>query len=78
MDYWTRVPISDDFAARVLSSYLVRDHPIIGLFDADLFLDDLVGKCLDFCSPLLVSALMFHACVSRPNWHGGIREKCGC
>ena len=67
MDYWTRVPISDDFAACILSSYLVRDHPILGLFDADLFLDDLVGRCLDFCSPLLVSALMFHACVSPPN-----------
>lgn len=66
MDYWTRVPISDELAARVISSYLVREHPMLGLFDADLFITDLVERRLRFCTPFLLSALMFYACVSQP------------
>ncbi|KAK6866092.1 hypothetical protein PG995_002620 [Apiospora arundinis] len=62
MDYWTRVPISDELAARVISSYLVREHPMLGLFDADLFITDLVERRLRFCTPFLLSALMFYAC----------------
>lgn len=64
MGYWTRVPISDELAARVISSYLVREHPMLGLFDADLFITDLVERRLRFCTPFLLSALMFYACVS--------------
>lgn len=64
MDYWTRVPISDELAARVISSYLVREHPMLGLFDADLFVTDLVERRLRFCTPFLLSALMYYACVS--------------
>jgi hypothetical protein len=62
--YWTRIPISDDFAACVISSYLVRDHRMLGLFDADLFISDLVERRLEFCSPFLLSSLMYYACVS--------------
>lgn len=64
MDYWTRVSISDELAARVISFYLVREHPMLGLFDADLFVTDLVERRLRFCTPFLLSALMFYACVS--------------
>ncbi|KAK8140363.1 hypothetical protein PG984_000429 [Apiospora sp. TS-2023a] len=62
MDYWTRVPISDELAARVISSYLVRGHPMLGLFDAGLFVTDLVERRLRFCTPFLLSALMYYAC----------------
>ncbi|KAK8048478.1 hypothetical protein PG994_010208 [Apiospora phragmitis] len=62
MNYWTRVPISDELAARVISSYLVRGHPMLRLFDADLFVTDLVERRLRFCTPFLLSALMFFAC----------------
>ncbi|KAK8011847.1 hypothetical protein PG989_000107 [Apiospora arundinis] len=62
MDYWTRVPISDELAARVISSYLVREHPMLGLFDAELFVTDLVERRIRFCTPFLLSALMFYAC----------------
>ncbi|KAK7952546.1 uncharacterized protein PG986_008274 [Apiospora aurea] len=62
MDYWTRVPISDELAARVISSYLVREHPMLGFFDADLFVTDLVERRLRFCTPFLLSALMYYAC----------------
>ncbi|EJP69166.1 nitrate assimilation regulatory protein nirA [Beauveria bassiana ARSEF 2860] len=62
--YWTSIPVSDEFAACVLSHYLVSDHPIYACVDADLFLNDLVDRKLDYCSPFLVSALLSFACQS--------------
>ncbi|KAL8730799.1 MAG: hypothetical protein Q9181_004543 [Wetmoreana brouardii] len=60
---WTEVPITNDFAAQVISIFLETDHPIQGLFDADLFLEDLVTASGQFCSSFLVTALLFCACV---------------
>jgi hypothetical protein len=65
MTYWTTVPSSNEFSASVLSWYLLNYHCIFGCFDADLFLNDLTNRKLDFCSPFLVSALMSYACVSK-------------
>ena len=62
---WTQVPISNDLAARLISFYLTVDHPILGLFDADLFLGDLVAHKTEFCCPLLLSAVLSFACVCR-------------
>lgn len=62
--YWTRIPISNEFAACVLSHYFETYHPIIGCLDADLFLCGLVDHRLDNCSAFLLSALMSFACVS--------------
>ncbi|KAI9151383.1 hypothetical protein HJFPF1_08585 [Paramyrothecium foliicola] len=56
--YWTSVPVSDEFAASVLSVYLENEHAIVGTFDTDMFLDDLSGYRLEFCSSFLVSALL--------------------
>lgn len=64
MSYWTRIPVSDEFAACVLSHYFETYHPVIGCFDADLFLSDLVDQKVDTCSAFLLSALMSLACVS--------------
>ncbi|KAK7937640.1 uncharacterized protein PG986_014508 [Apiospora aurea] len=62
IDYWTSVPISNDFAATVISTYLEVDHPFYAFFDDDLFLSDLVSLEVTFCSPFLVSSLLSHAC----------------
>ncbi|KAM3465603.1 hypothetical protein MY5147_004790 [Beauveria neobassiana] len=62
--YWTSIPVSDEFAACVLSHHLVSDHPIYACVDADLFLNDLVDRKLNYCSPFLVSALLSFACQS--------------
>lgn len=67
MGYWTRIPIGDEFAACVLSNYFESYHPIFACFDPDLFLSDLVDQKLNYCSPVLVSALMSIACVSVPS-----------
>lgn len=62
---WTHVPISNELAARLISFYLTVDHPILGLFDADLFLGDLVAHRTEFCCPLLLSAVLCFACVRK-------------
>ena len=62
--YWTRVSVSDSLAAKVISAYLEVHQLFLGLFDADLFLRDLIDCRLDFCSSFLVSSLLFYACVS--------------
>jgi hypothetical protein len=61
--YWTTVPISNDKAAAILSLYLENQHPVLGTFDADLFIRDLVGQQLRFCSPFLVDAVLYYGCV---------------
>lgn len=64
MTYWTRVHISSDLAARVISLYLEIDYPVLPLFNAELFVQDFVSGRPNFCSRFLVSALLSWACVS--------------
>lgn len=61
--YWTRIPIEDALAARAISHFLTTDHPVLGLFDADLFIQDLVDQSLNFCSSFLFHSIMSLACV---------------
>ncbi|KAH7028886.1 uncharacterized protein B0I36DRAFT_363500 [Microdochium trichocladiopsis] len=62
ISYWTTVPLPSNVAARIISTYLQTNHPIWGLFHADLFVRDLVEKRLEFCSSFLVNALLCYAC----------------
>ncbi|KAI0554357.1 hypothetical protein F4679DRAFT_597404 [Xylaria curta] len=61
-DFWTHIRISNDFTARVISLYLETDHPLLGLFNPYLFIDDLVSKRTNYCSKFLFHALMFLGC----------------
>ena len=70
MRYWSAVPISNDLAARIISHYLEIDYPVLPMFNKELFLNDLVNNMPNFCSPLLVSALLSWACVCE-NSDGG-------
>ncbi|KAK8073791.1 hypothetical protein PG994_004690 [Apiospora phragmitis] len=56
---WTTVQVSDELAARIISLYLKTDHPMLGMFDPDLFVSDLVTQQRRFCSSLLVNALLY-------------------
>lgn len=60
---WTDVPITSDLAARMISYYLESDHPVLGFFDAELFVNSLTTGYGDYCSPFLVSVLMYWICV---------------
>ncbi|EXK25623.1 hypothetical protein FOMG_17724 [Fusarium oxysporum f. sp. melonis 26406] len=62
MCFWTSVSIPNDLAASIISLYLEIDHPLLGTFDPNLFIDDLVNCRLRRCSGLLISALMYLGC----------------
>ena len=61
---WTQVHTPHGWAAQAISLYLATDHAVATLIDANLFLKDMIDGRTDFCSPLLVSSLMFWASVS--------------
>lgn len=65
ISHWTNAPIANDAAARAISMYLETDHPLLGFFDPDLFVSDLINQKHDYCSPLLVNSLLYWACVSN-------------
>ncbi|KAL7930095.1 N-terminal fungal transcription regulatory domain-containing protein [Trichoderma chlorosporum] len=59
---WSNVPISSEQAARAISLYLETDHPLLGFFEPNLFVSDLTTGNTDYCSPMLVNALLYWAC----------------
>jgi hypothetical protein len=65
---WTNVPIASEDAARAISIYLETDHPLLGFFEPDLFIADLVNGRQEHCSSLLVNSLLYWACVSHTPW----------
>jgi hypothetical protein len=63
---WMDLPIPNETAVRVIALYLNNDYPVLPLFHADLFLQDLCQNRPYFCSVLLISALLGWACVGIP------------
>lgn len=63
---WTSVDITSDLAAKCISLYLKMDHPLLGHFDPNLFISDLVSGETRFCSALLVNSLLYWGSVSSP------------
>ena len=63
MEFWTTIPIGNEFAARVLSHSLIIYHAVFGCVDSDLFISDLVEHSLNYCSTLLVHSMFAFACV---------------
>ncbi|KAK1676185.1 hypothetical protein BDP55DRAFT_550892 [Colletotrichum godetiae] len=66
---WTNIPIPNDLAISIISHYLDIDYATIPLFDADLFVRDLVNLQQFFCSPFLVTAVLSWACQSYTTLH---------
>ncbi|PPJ52275.1 hypothetical protein CBER1_10276 [Cercospora berteroae] len=62
ISYWTTAPVPNDTAASIISLYLETMHPVLGTFDAELFLGDLLHHKLRFCSPFLVNAVLYFGC----------------
>ncbi|KAL1875854.1 hypothetical protein Daus18300_003045 [Diaporthe australafricana] len=58
ISYWTRIPVAHDVAVQAMSLYFEMDYHILPLFDYDLFLTDLTSRWSQFCSSLLVNALL--------------------
>jgi hypothetical protein len=61
--YWTTVPITKEYAASAISIYLETEHTLVGSFDPESFLTDLINHRLEYCSSFLVNAVLSVACV---------------
>ncbi|KAK4077779.1 transcriptional regulator family: Fungal Specific TF [Trichoderma aggressivum f. europaeum] len=59
---WTNVIISNEYAARAISLYLETDHPLLGFFEPNSFVSSLTAGKTDYCSSMLVNALLYWAC----------------
>ncbi|KAK6076276.1 zinc finger protein, partial [Seiridium cupressi] len=62
ISFWTTVPIPNRLAAKVISLYLVTDHPLLGTFEPGQFVADLVNHRLTSCSHFLVNTLLYWGC----------------
>lgn len=71
ISHWTNAPINNESAARAISLYLETDHPLLGFFEPNLFVSDLINHKHDYCSPMLVNSLLYWACVNnaRAVWY---------
>ncbi len=61
---WTSVISDNQLFANLLNAYFMYAYQAFPAFNKDLFLDDMVTGQTQFCSRLLVNAVLAHACVS--------------
>ncbi|KFA52967.1 hypothetical protein S40293_10150 [Stachybotrys chartarum IBT 40293] len=59
---WTSVSSDDNLIREVLKFYFLYEFPSAPFFHKDLFLDDMLAATGRFCTPLLVNAVLAHAC----------------
>lgn len=62
---WTSVSSNDQLLRNILESYFVNQYPRQFFFVKNYFLEDMVSRRAEFCSPLLVNALLAKSCVSK-------------
>ncbi|KFA81939.1 hypothetical protein S40288_06893 [Stachybotrys chartarum IBT 40288] len=62
ISFWTDIKMDNTLAAEIITIYLRTDHPILGVFDPYLFIQDLVEKRQRYCSRFLVSAVLYLGC----------------
>ena len=63
--HWTSVSSNDRLLRNILESYFVNQYPRQFFFFKSYFLEDMVSRRAEFCSPLLVNALLAKSCVSE-------------
>ena len=62
--FWTNVSKDDAFLQTALELYFLYEYHFFSGFHRDLFLDDMLSGSEQYCSPLLVNAVLALACVS--------------
>jgi hypothetical protein len=63
---WTTISTDNVFLTRLLEVYFLYEFPLWPCFHKDHFLDDMTAGRNDYCSPLLVNAILTAACASLP------------
>ncbi|KAK4988952.1 hypothetical protein LTR50_003548 [Elasticomyces elasticus] len=61
---WTNVTDDDALVSYLLAGYFQHQHPFFCWFDEHLFINDLIHGKTDFCSPVLVNAVLASACTT--------------
>lgn len=64
---WTNIISDDGLFRRLIMIYLAHQHATFFWFHKDLFLEDLAARRTQFCSSLLVNAVLAAACVGTQN-----------
>ncbi|KAG5940071.1 hypothetical protein E4U53_007672 [Claviceps sorghi] len=59
---WTLVPADDDVLRDLLGQYFIQEYVRITCFHKDQFLEDMVSGSIQFCSSLLVNAILALSC----------------
>ncbi|KAF2131022.1 hypothetical protein P153DRAFT_384239 [Dothidotthia symphoricarpi CBS 119687] len=59
---WTSVSSDDAFLKKLLEVYFQFEYPFFSFFHKDIFLDDMIAGSEDYCSGLLVNAILATAC----------------
>lgn len=65
---WTSVSKDDAFLRKLLSAYFFMEYQWLPIFQKDIFLEDMISGGTEFCSKLLVNALLARACVSNTSF----------
>lgn len=60
---WTTVTENNTVIANLISLYISWDHATLRVLNEDYFLDELVSGGTDYCSPMLVNAMLCAASV---------------
>lgn len=63
--HWTSVSSNDRLLRNIIEGYFINQYPRHFFFHKAYFLEDLVSRRTEFCSHLLVNALLAKACVSK-------------
>lgn len=63
--YWTTVTDNEAFLSHLLSVWYKWEYSYYHFFDWDIFIEDMVAGRKNFCSSLLVNAVLASACVSK-------------
>lgn len=60
---WTTVSTDDKFMQKLLHLYFLREYSYLACFQKDHFLDDMLSGSTEYCSSLLVNAILAQATV---------------
>ncbi|RBR26560.1 uncharacterized protein FIESC28_00636 [Fusarium coffeatum] len=59
---WTKIIDDDKLLRKLIQIYLLKEYPFLPAFQKDYFLQDMLSGRKQYCSPLLVHAVLASAC----------------
>jgi hypothetical protein len=60
---WTTIIDDDKLLRKLVQTYFLKEYPFLPAFQKDYFLQDMLSGRKQYCSPLLVHAVLASACV---------------